>query len=95
MQNIFTIATRINHQNYSIAVACLAGGFAALPLSKTIGHILILNEIRPITTKEHGRSPVVGLSNSWMTEELFLETYEICEYDLDDMDDNFVTVELK
>ena len=93
MQNIHTLAIRITHETYSIAVACLAGGFATLPLSKVLGNVLVINELvaRPVPKS---RGPIVTLENSWMSEKDFLEFYELTE-DLDELDTAFVSVNRK
>ena len=69
MHRIKTLACLIDENTYSIAVACLPGGFATIPFALVNGCYLVLNEMTAIT-RGTDTSPVAALTNSW------LEPYE-------------------
>ena len=72
MKHIKTQAIIIDPSNYSLAVACLPGGFATIPPKKVFGSVLIINEIAAVKVK--GRY-VATLRNSRMPIEHFAQTY--------------------
>ncbi len=78
-----TMAVRITKDNYSIAAACLAAGFATIPLRETLGCYLVINEMHAENFRKEGKHPYLVISNSWMTTKTFVDTYQF----VDDMYD--------
>ncbi len=74
-----TMAVKITEDNYPIAVACLAAGFATYPVKEVVGCYLVINELGVDTFKHEGDRPFLVVGNSWMTEKLFNETYQFVE----------------
>lgn len=73
MKYIQTQAIIIDPSNYSVAVACLPGGFATIPPKKVFGRVLVINEIDAVKIKGQY---VATLGNSPMALELFAQLYE-------------------
>ena len=88
MKYIQTQATIIDPSNYSVAVACLPGGFATIPTKKVLGSVLVINAIA--TKKIKGRY-VVTLVNSHMDHEHFAQIYS---HQVALSTDHFIDVEL-
>ena len=87
MKPIKTQAIIIDPSNYSLAVACLPGGFATISPKKVFGSVLIINEIADVKAK--GRY-VATLRNSRMLIEHFAQTYS---HQLSLSPDRFIDVE--
>lgn len=73
MQQAETMAVKITRKTWPIATACLAKGFSSIPLKDVRGHYLVINEISVRNIK---KVPVATVSNGWMDETLFRESYE-------------------
>lgn len=71
-----TMATKITEENYPIAVACLAAGFATIPINKVLGCYLVINELIAENMEGEGIRPYLVVGNFWMKETLFNEIYE-------------------
>lgn len=74
------LAVKITQDTYSIAVACLGGGFASYPYPEVEGCYLVIN----VPTPEYGRVRRFGheaanhsivLGNKWMTQDQFRAEY--------------------
>lgn len=74
-----TMAVRITKENYPIAVACLAAGFATIPLKETLGCYLVINEISAESFRKEGIRPYLVVSNIWMTTKSFIDTYQFVD----------------
>lgn len=79
MSKIQSMATIISGNNYQIAVACLAAGFAMIPREEVFGKVLVINEYETKTFDSEGERPYLTLCNSWMTQEMFHENYRVTE----------------
>ena len=73
MKHIKTMAILITPKTYPIAVACLAGGFAALPPESVFNHVLVINDV--CAEKIEGRGLVPDLTNCWMSIDDFVDWY--------------------
>jgi hypothetical protein len=69
-----TMAVKITPETYPIAVACLAGGFAMIPLKRVIGAYLVINELQARRLKGE-RSPALVLGNGWMSKETLMRSW--------------------
>ncbi len=78
-----TMAIKITEDNYPVAVACLAAGFAALPLKKVLGGYLVINKLEVKNFSKEGTRPYLVIGNSWMTEKMFNLSYEFVENEYD------------
>lgn len=87
MKYIQTQAIIIDPSNYSVAVACLPGGFATIPPKKVFGSVLVINEIDAVKIKGQY---VATLGNSYMDLKLFALTYT---HPLSLSPDRFIDVE--
>ncbi len=74
---IKTQALQINEETYSIAVACLPGGFVTIPFDNVKGSWLIVNHPEDTFADGNSESPVMTLGNAWVTEDDFKVLYEV------------------
>lgn len=76
MKHIKTMAVIISEENYPIAVACLAPGFAIIPFGKVVGSVLVINEICTKPNKKRNGEPILTIRNGWMHANDFTELYK-------------------
>jgi len=72
-----TMAVKIDRNTYPIAVACLAGGFAAVPFHRVKGSYLVINELAGGKVKQRGYRPWLG--NTWQSESSFRKQYRFLQ----------------
>ena len=75
MRYIKTMAVQINETTYSLAVACLPGGFATIPFSKVVGCFLVINDLEITHEHKNEAHPIAAFGNSWMSEAHFRGKY--------------------
>ena len=85
MQYIKTQAFPITDETYSLAVAILPPIFATIPISQTIGCLVVINQLtakkEKITQLDawlNAKEPIQKLiiESIWMSEEMFHEMYD-------------------
>lgn len=76
MQHLKTMAVLITEETYSIAVACLPGGFASYPFANVQGYWLVINDLSHRFGDEYN-SPGPGFANTWIHPLKFIEQYKI------------------
>ena len=84
MQHLNTLAIEITPETYSIAVACLPGGFATVPLDRIFtkeGSFLVINELVARVIKKKN-PPAIIIENCWMTGTQFRKDWMVIgDYD--------------
>jgi hypothetical protein len=78
------MAVQINEKTWPVAVACLGGGFAALPFPQVEGAYVVINTPDQHSSRlpyqrvrtSYGSRDGLSLGNIWLLEDDFLAMYE-------------------
>lgn len=70
MHHIKTQAIKITEETYSIAVACLPGGFAMIPFANVENHWLIINTVTTVYIEDLNQD-IATIENQWLNDEDF------------------------